>query len=142
MRLEIHKSKPHCLFFLAFIILSLTVYLGCTFLNITMGKLEFSWIPVCLLSAAFLVLVLDYLDNSPLYVCTEEGLQAKAKKTIKWSEIHDYKIGFINHRYACLKVLHLMGSNQKILQTLVLTGTDCCDEDLKQFLGGRIQKTI
>lgn len=136
MHFEIRKSKTINIIGITVCIIGLAFCISNLFSDITFtGKQEYWYIPVCLFTLTACCLIKDYRDQAALYIFNHEGLSTSDQKAIfSWQEVKSYKIEYITQRHVLLKVLYLYGLNKKPVKTFVLTGTDCCEQKLKEFL--------
>ena len=134
--MEIHRSKIKDALGILFCVsvLCLTFYIV-TVETIPVAEQKFLWVLVMLVSLATACLLIDFLKKGPIYVFNEEGLYTNASKNLySWKDIGKFTIKFKTERFLVLKVLSLTDSNNKELITMVLTGTDCCEEKLEKYL--------
>lgn len=144
MQLEIRKSKTQNSLCIVLSVSALIFFLCSTFSQpVILAEPESGLflLPVLVLFLATICFITDYLDTTPLLIINEAGMNATAKNIfLQWEAIRSFKIKYINQRYVTLKVLHLLGPNQQVLLTLVLTGTDCSEKTLQELLASKVKQ--
>ncbi|WP_026462689.1 hypothetical protein [Adhaeribacter aquaticus] len=141
MPLEIRKSKIRNGINVLFSISALAFYFFLVFSEENNPNTFITSVPGLVLILLTTLFIRDFLDTTPIYILTEEGLHNKAKDFfVAWKDIQDFKLYFIQERYVGIQVLQLQDIKKQTVSTLVLTGTDFNEQNLQDYINKNIQK--
>ncbi|MEI9943562.1 MAG: hypothetical protein WDN26_05015 [Chitinophagaceae bacterium] len=135
--LIIHKSKKKVLIYLVLstVLLGFIVYLFAT------GEMKYSkgnsfyWIGIVLIGLVTLYFIYDFIDKTPLYKITSEGIyKGHNNKGILWTSLSTFECKTIYGRYVSSKIAILYNKEGNEVFTIDITFTDISLERLEKIL--------